>query len=60
MDERTTPAFLSDGEIAIALIVHRASDPISGEVTFPHAAPVPFTGWMQLTQLLVRGLDTGG
>jgi hypothetical protein len=57
MDESTAPAARSDDEIAIALIVHRASDPIRGTITSAHAGPVPFTGWMQLTQLLSRAVD---
>jgi hypothetical protein len=57
MDEQATPAGVSQDEIAIALRVHRASDPIAGTITLPHAPPVPFTGWMQLTQLLGRALD---
>lgn len=56
MDENTTPAGIED-EIAIALVVHRASDPIAGTITPPHGRPLPFTGWMQLTQLLSRALD---
>lgn len=57
MEETTTPAGRPDDEIAIALVVDRASDPISGRITLPHAPPVRFTGWMQLTQLLARALD---
>jgi hypothetical protein len=58
MDENTTPAGATDDEIAIALIVHRASDPIAGTIAVPHEQPVPFIGWMQLTQLLGRALDS--
>jgi hypothetical protein len=57
MDESPTPAARSDDGIAIPLVVNRASDPISGTITLPHAGPVTFTGWMQLTQLLARALD---
>lgn len=57
MDEKTALAGATDDEIAIALIVRRASDPIEGTITPPHGRPVPFTGWMQLTQLLARALD---
>jgi hypothetical protein len=60
MHESTTPASHQDDEIAIALIVQRASDPISGSITLPHAPPVPFTGWMQLTQPLLRAIDAPG
>jgi hypothetical protein len=57
MDENTTPATGAEHEIAIALVVDRASDPITGTITLPHELPVAFTGWMQLTQQLSRALD---
>jgi hypothetical protein len=57
MDQNTTPTPATGDEIAIALCVHRTSDPIEGTITPPHGLPVPFTGWMQLTQLLARALD---
>jgi hypothetical protein len=57
MDQSTPPAAVVDDELAIAIIVNRASDPISGTITLPHTPPASFTGWMQLTQLLTRALD---
>jgi hypothetical protein len=57
MNEPATPLTATGDEIAIALLVHRASDPIDGTVTVRDDAPVPFTGWMQLTRLLSRALD---
>jgi hypothetical protein len=55
VDDQHTPA--AADEIAIALVVRRASDPIDGTVALGERDPVPFTGWMQLTQLLSRALD---
>lgn len=57
MDETVAPAGASEDEIAIALVVSRASEPIAGTIRLPQAPAVPFTGWMQLTQLLARALD---
>jgi hypothetical protein len=59
-DENTRTAAGADvNEIVIALVVRRASDPIEGTITLNDAAATPFTGWMQLTQLLSRALDAG-
>ncbi len=59
-DENTRPVARADeSEIVIALVVRRASDPIDGTITLRYADPVPFTGWMQLAQLLSRALETG-
>ena len=57
MDDEATPTGQGEGEIAIALRVYRTTEPIAGTITLPHAPPIPFTGWMQLTQLLARALD---
>jgi hypothetical protein len=57
MAENHAPAGAPEDDIAIALVVNRASDPIEGTITPPHGRPVPFSGWMQLTQLLGRVLD---
>jgi hypothetical protein len=57
MDEKASPAAAGEDEISIALVVRRASEPINGTITLPHERPVPFSGWMQLTQLLARALD---
>jgi hypothetical protein len=47
----------SDDQIAVAIVVRRHSDPIDGTFALRDGVPVPFTGWMQLTQLLARVLD---
>lgn len=60
MDDHTSLTAATDtDEISIALLVDRASDPIAGTLSLPHGPPVPFTGWMQLTQQLARALDAG-
>jgi hypothetical protein len=57
VDQKTTPTAAGDDEIAVAIVIRRASDPIAGTIMLPDALPLPFTGWMQLTQLLARALD---
>jgi hypothetical protein len=55
MDDQTAPA--ADDDVAITLVIRRASEPLDGTITLPDQQPVHFTGWMQLTQLLARVLD---
>lgn len=57
MDEHSTPTAGEDN-IAIALVVRRASEPIAGTITLPDEQPVDFTGWMQLTRLIARVVDS--
>ena len=60
MDEKSASTDATDDQIAIELIVRRDSDPIEGTLTPSQGRPAPFTGWMQLTQLLARALDSAG
>jgi hypothetical protein len=38
------------------MVIRPASEPIDGTIELPNEPPVPFTGWMQLTQMLSRAV----
>ena len=49
-----------DDEIVIALVLRSSSDPIDGTIALAGGQPEPFTGWMQLIQLLSRQVNRLG